>query len=79
MADSSYSTGGYEWVVQLQRPLLLEIACSPDSILTRTMLSATGGETSAERLSFFNGYDLGTGTGVRSVLRQIRSKRPQHV
>ena len=66
-------------LTNVRRPRLFEVACSPSSILTHTMQKSTGVETSAERFFFFNGFDLGTGAGVRGVLRAIRQKKPEHV
>ena len=61
------------------RPVLFEVACSPDSVLTKTMQQVTGNEASARRLSYFNGFDLSTGKGVRQVLQEIYKCRPVHV
>ena len=66
-------------LVTARRPLLFEVACSPNSILTATAQRITRDDKSAARFSFFNGYDLGSGAGVRGVLRAIRSQRPSHV
>ena len=64
---------------QNNRPLLFEVACSPNSILTSTVQRMTGNPESARRLSFFNGFDLSSGTGVRQVLREVTRHRPEHV
>ena len=62
-----------------QRPSLFDVLYSADSILTRCVQTMTGEEKSAVRLSFYNGYDLGSGARVRAVLREIDQRRPQHV
>ena len=61
------------------RCILLEIACSQESILTRTMQDITGSEKSAQRLSLWNHVDLSTNNGIRSILDRIDQEPPQHV
>ena len=61
------------------RVALLEIACSQESILSKTMHDLTGSEKSAQRLSLWNNFDLSTNDGVRSVLDKIDTTRPSHV
>ena len=61
------------------RTVLLEVACSEDSILTKTMQDLTGRQKSAQRLSIWNHYDLSTDNGVRSVLDRIDKEKPMHV
>ena len=39
----------------------------------------TGKESSAERMSFWNGYDLTKSQGVRSVMAKIDKDQPMHV
>ena len=65
-------------LVSTDRCLLLEIARSPDSVLTTTMRELTGNPKSADRFSPWNGCDLGTGKGVRTVLDRIDLLNPQH-
>lgn len=55
--------------------MLLEVACSPDSVLSSTMRQLTGIEHSAKRCSLWNG----SGKRVRLVLDQIVLLKPQHV
>lgn len=69
----------FQEVVASRRPLLFEIACGPDSVLTTNMRKLTGKENSAERLSFWNGYDLTKSQGVRSVMAKIDKDQPMHV
>ena len=66
-------------LLQTKRPLLFEVACSPDSILTKTVQCATGDVESARRLSYFNGFDFSSGSGVRQVLQEIYKCKPVHV
>ena len=66
-------------LIRYERPLLFEVACGPDSLLTDTMRKMTGRESAAERLSFWNGYDLATSTGVRKAINKIKKDRPLHV
>ena len=69
----------FQEVVASGRPLLFEIACGPESLLTTHMKKLTGKESSAQRLSFWNGYDLTKSQGVRSVMSKIDKDRPMHV
>ena len=52
----------------------MELACSPDSLLTSEALKK--GFT-AERCSVWNGYDLRTGEGVKQAIKIIREKKPR--
>ena len=54
-----------------QRSMLLEVACSPNSVLTTTMQELTKNPNGAHRCSLWNGCDLGTGKGVKTVLDTI--------
>ena len=58
---------------------LLEIACSQESLLTKTMRDLTGQEKSAQRMSIWNHYDLGTNDGVKAILNKIELENPSHV
>ena len=58
---------------------LLEIACSPDSVLSDEMCTITGRPKAAERLSLWNGCDLSTSAGVKRAIAVIDLKRPKHV
>ena len=58
---------------------LLEIACSQDSLLTNTMRDLTGQEKSAQRMSIWNHFDLGTNDGVKAILNKIEIEKPSHV
>ena len=61
------------------RTLLLEVACSHDSILSTTMCEETKREDAAVRCSLWNDYDLSTGDGVKRVLQRIELLQPRHV
>ena len=66
-------------LVTRSRVKLLEVACSPDSVLASSMQTMTGEEGSAVRCSLWNGCDLRKGSGVRMVLDQIDLHQPEHV
>ena len=61
-----------------ERCVLLEIACSQESLLSSTMHTITGSEKSAQRLSIWNHFDLSKNDGVRSILDRIDRERPYH-
>ena len=69
----------FEALLRHQRIELLEVACSPDSILTSTMQKLTKSELAARRYSLFNQYDLGTNSGVHGVINEITTLKPKHV
>ena len=62
-----------------RRPVLMEIACAPDSLLTRAVQAHTGLASSATRCSLWNAGDLSTSEGLRLVLDRVRLEKPQHV
>ena len=62
-----------------KRVRLLEVACSPTSVLTETMQQLTGDAAAAQRCSLFNEYDLTKGSGVKRVIQDIEVLRPEHV
>lgn len=62
-----------------EQTVLVEVACSQDSVLSHTMRQLTGRENSSKRLSIWNQYDLTVGAGVKSILDEIDQSRPQHV
>ena len=55
---------------------LLEVACSPDSLLS-SEVERQG--LRAKRCSLYNGFDLTSCQGVRRVLEVIEELRPEHV
>ena len=61
------------------RPRLMEVACSPNSVLSSTFQAKLGNEESAIRCSVWNGADLSKPLGLQLVLEQIRCLNPLHV
>ena len=68
-----------ESLVQCRRPVLYEIACGPNSVLTEKVRAMSGREDAAQRFAYWNGYDVSTSLGVRSIVSQIDKNRPGHV
>ena len=66
-------------LIGAERPVLMEVACSGNSILTRTVQQQTGKECAALQCAEWNHCDLGTPQGITLVLEQIEQLRPQHV
>ena len=66
----------FQALVTFGRPLLFELACGPESVLTKSMHQLTGDESSAQRLSFWNGFDFSTSLGVRSAIKKIDKEKP---
>ena len=62
-----------------RKTVLLEVACSPESVLSRVTQETVGYEEAAIRCSHWNNHDLSTGEGVKLVLSQIDRLRPAHV
>ena len=58
------------------RLFLLEVACSPDSLLTD---EATSCGQEAARCSIWNDCDLRTGEGLRKVFEVLHTRRPRFV
>ena len=69
----------FQQLVSYGRPVLFEVACSPDSVLSTQMSKMTGRSEAAQRLSFWNGYDLTKSAGVRAAMTKIDTCRPMHV
>ena len=69
----------FQALVQDQRTVLIEVACSPTSLLTSQMQQTVGYEEAALRCAHWNGFDLETRSGVEGVINLIRRKRPLHV
>ena len=61
------------------RTVLLEVACSPESVLTRVTRERAGYQEAAIRCSHWNNHDLRTGEVVKLILSLIDRLRPQHV
>ena len=62
-----------------QRPVLMEIACSPDSLLTKAVQEQTGRKDAASRCALWNSGDLSTPEGLKFILGRVRRERPQHI
>lgn len=69
-----------EWhsLVHHGRPLLMELACFPDSVLS-SEVEKRFGAGSAIRASEWNGADLETEEGVKHAISLIRRFRPAHL
>ena len=61
------------------RPILMEVACEPNSQLTSAVQQRTGDAQSATRCSLWNSGDLSSKEGLQFVLQRLRLERPQHV
>ena len=66
-------------LVSYKRPVLMEIACGPNSVLSEQVQKRMGRESAAVRCSIWNGCDLSTKEGLRHVLDRIRQERPANV
>ena len=75
----SLLVNAFDTLVSDGRLKLLEVACSPNSVLSETMHKITKSESSARRCSLFNGYDLGTNDGIHKVIQDIDQLHPEHV
>ena len=69
-----------EWhsLVHHGRPLLMELACFPDSVLS-SEVEKRFGTGSAIRASEWNGADLETEEGVKHAISLVRRFRPAHL
>lgn len=65
-------------LVHHDRPLLMELACYPDSLLSAEVIRRFG-EGAAIRCSEWNGCDLETDAGVKHAKKIIRRYRPRHL
>ena len=66
-------------LVAMRRTVLLEVACSPESLLTSTVQSLAGDSEAASRCSWWNSGDLSTDKGVRHVMQRLDLESPTHV
>ena len=71
-----YEEGLYQSLRDPQRMFLVELACSPTSVLTE---EARKKGLKAERLSIWNGYDLASNDGVTKALKFIEQEAPEHL
>ena len=58
---------------------LIEVACSPSSLLSKEVQQVAGYESAAIRCAHWNGCDLETKAGVAQVIRLINEHQPRHV
>ena len=75
----SLLSNSFDALVSDGRLKLLEVACSPTSVLSEAMHKITKDESSARRCSLFNGYDLVTNDGIHKVIQDIDQLHPEHV
>ena len=75
----SLLSNSFDALVSDGRLKLLEVACSPTSVLSEATHKITKDESSARRCSLFNGYDLGTNDGIHKVIQDIDQFHPEHV
>ena len=71
--------GLFQALVSYDRPVLLELGCDADSLLSSVVQEQTGWAEAAQRLSVWNGADLGTNEGVKFILERIGTERPNVV
>ena len=71
--------GLFQSLVSFDRPVVMEVACQPDSLIGQHVKQETGRESSSCRYSLWNGADLSTDAGVRLVLERVRSERPANI
>ena len=71
--------GLFQALVSHGRPVLMEVVCAPDSLLSMAVQERTGVESSATRASIWNGCDLCHGRGVKLVLDRLKVERPENV
>ena len=69
----------FEALVSHGRLRLLEVACSPNSLLSGTMMELTKDSSAAERCSLFNDCDLRTNQGTHKIIQTIDCRNPEMV
>ena len=68
----------WQQLVQHHRPLLMELACFENSILSEEVQKRYSTNSSI-RLSNWNGADLETEEGVQFAIKMLRQRRPVHL
>lgn len=68
----------WQSLVHHNRPILMELACFPNSLLS-TEVERVFGKGSAIRVSNWNGGDLETPEGVKHTKKMLRRFRPVHL
>ena len=71
--------GLFQGLVVSGRPVVMEVACHPDSLIGQAVQDCTGNSSSCSRVSVWNGGDLATNDGIKLVLERVRRERPQNV
>ena len=69
----------FQDLVSRGRPVLMDVACSENSLLTRTIQDRTGDPDAASRCSLWNACDLATNAGVQLILDRLQVEQPTHV
>ena len=69
----------FDDLVSTQRPVLMEVACHPQSTLSEAIRSDLSDPQSAIRCSQWNACDLATEEGILMIIRQIEGLQPRHV
>ena len=69
----------FEGLASWNRPVLLEVACSADSVLAATVQSLASNTAAAGRCAPWNKCDLDTSEGVRLIVQRLQMERPRHV
>ena len=62
-----------------ERPVLMEVACAPDSALTQAVREAAAKPQAAVRCALWNSGDLSTNEGLKFVLDRIQMEQPQNI
>ena len=71
--------GLFQGLVSSGRPVVMEVACHPDSLIGQAVQDCTGDSSSCSRVSVWNGGDLATSASVKLVLERVRRERPQNI
>ena len=69
----------FEELIGSSRLEFMEVACEPNSLLTKTFQDRNGRSDAACRSSLWCGHDLSTKEGLLLVLEQIHTMRPKRV
>ena len=69
----------FQGLVAYGRPVVMEVACMPDSLIGQAVQERTGTAESCSRVSIWNRGDLGTKEGIRLVLDRICTEKPHNV
>ena len=68
----------FQGLVRGSRPVLMEVACQPNSRLAAQIQETAHNEQAAVRCSLWNACDLETNDGVRLVLQRLDLEKPVH-